>query len=224
MRKLALLIVISLLTLATHEALARTCKFVKGEDRWGVKTSVPAGALNRTPQEISLEALMDTQNPPLTANQKQALADRRWAGRVIIADKDDNDTTLREGSMISVEGFLYRARCQKDGDFHLEIGTVNRKAAAHCLIVEVPDPGQVKNDTDLKARVTEVRENLDQLPSGIFTGKGNFRPVQVKITGQLFLDAHHIQRSDPGGRRGTRRCATNVWEIHPVTQFELIAQ
>jgi hypothetical protein len=224
MRKLALFAVASLLTLGTHEALARVCNFVKGEDRWEVKTSVPDGALNQTPREISLEAFMDTQNPPLTAKQKQALADRRWAGRVIIADKDDNNMTLREGSMISVEGFLYRARCQKDGDFHLEIGTVNRKGAAHCLIVEVPDPGQVKNNADLKARVTEVREKLDQLPSGIFTGKGNFRPVDVKITGQLFLDAHHIQRNDPGGRRGTRHCATNAWEIHPVTGLELIGR
>ncbi len=98
--------------------------------------------------------------------------------------------------MISVEGFLYRARCQKDGDYHLEIGTVDRKRGADCLVAEVPDPGQIKNDAELKARVTMVREKLDTLPSGIFTGKGDFRAVPMKITGQLFLDAHHIQRND----------------------------
>ena len=50
------------------------------------------------------------------------------------------------------------------------------------MVVEVPDPGQVKNNDELKSRVTRVRETLDTLPPGIFTGKGNFRAVPVKIT------------------------------------------
>ncbi len=89
MRKFMLSVAAFLLTVGSQQSFARTCNFVRGEDRWEVKTSVPAGALERTAREISLEALMDTQNPPLTTKQKQGLAKKRWAGRVIIADKDD---------------------------------------------------------------------------------------------------------------------------------------
>jgi len=220
MRKLTFWMALVVLSIfVSQSADARTCKFQKGEDRWEIKTTVPAGSLDRAARAISLESLMDTQNPPLTKNQRAALAERLWAGRITVEGKDGNDVTLREGSMISVEGFLYRARCQKDGDYHLEIGIVNRKGAAHCLVVEVPDPGQIKNNAELKSRVTNVRETLDGLPAGIFTGKGDHIPV--KIIGQLFLDAHHIQKNDPGGGRGTKHCATNVWEIHPVSGLEV---
>jgi hypothetical protein len=48
--------------------------------------------------------------------------------------------------------------------------------------------------------------------------------VPVKITGQFFIDAHHISAGNPGGNGGTKHCATNVWEIHPVTDIEVQSQ
>lgn len=116
-------------------------------------------------------------------------------------------------------GLTLGARCQKDGDYYLEIGVTSTNRT-HCLIVEAPDPGEIEDEA-LKALVTRVRETLDTLDEGIFSGAANTRPVPVKITGQFFLDASHIGGADPGGHRGTGHCATNVWEIHPVTAIEV---
>jgi len=120
--------------------------------------------------------------------------------------------------MISVEGFLYRARCQKDGDYHLEIG-VRSTSRTQCLIVEAPDPDEIEDEA-LKARVAKVRETLDTLDPGLFSGAADTTSVPVKITGQFFLDAYHIGGTDPSGHRGTGHCAANVWEIHPLTAIE----
>ena len=207
------------LWLFAQSAEARECGFVKGEERWGIKTSVVAGALDRDPTQITLESLMDAANPPLTKQQKTAIEKRLWAGHVTLAKADGGSLISREGDMVSVEGFLYRARCQKDGDFHLEIGTENKKGAP-CLIVEAPDPGQVDNSA-LKSRVSSVRQTLNMLPAGIFTGAANSKPVHVIISGQLFLDAPH-EEADPSGGRGTKHCATNIWEIHPVTDIQIL--
>ena len=219
MKKSEFLVALVVLVLASQQSLAaHVCNFAEGEDRWSIKTSVPNGALDQTVQEIDLESLIDSTNPTLSKQQKTAIANRRWSGRLAASDKSGNHISLKEGDMISVEGFLYRARCQKDGDYHLEIGTTDKKGSP-CLIVEAPDPDQVA-DSALKARVTDVRSMLDSLDPGIFTGSSKTIAVAVKVTGQFFLDAHHIGSGDPGGGRGTKHCATNVWEIHSVTAIE----
>lgn len=212
------LLVAAGLFFSVQTTLARTCGFVKGEERWGIKTSVVTGAFDHDATKITLESLMDATNPPLTTPQKTAIEKRLWAGHVTLQKSAGGSMISREGDMISVEAFLYRARCQKDGDYHLEIGTENKKGSP-CLIVEAPDPGQVK-DNKLKGLVTEVRQTLDKLPAGIFTGKA--APVRVVISGQLFLDAPHIEEHDASGGRGTKHCATNIWEIHPVTNLQVI--
>jgi hypothetical protein len=217
-KRLSIILVLGL-TLSSA-AWARDCNFEKGEDRWSIKTSVPQGALTQNAQEVDLQSLIDSPNPTLSPKQKAAIAKRRWAGRLSVSDKDGDNVSLKEGDMISVEGFLYRARCQKDGDFHLEIGVTSNKGS-HCLIVEVPDPDEIPDDV-LKDRVVQVRQTLDSLDKGIFNGTAP--PVPVKIAGQFFVDAHHISAGDPGGNRGTKHCATNVWEIHPITDLEVQSQ
>jgi hypothetical protein len=216
MKKLACLITLLVPLLVNQQSLAHDCNFSEGEDRWSIKTSVTDGALDQAVQEVDLSSLIDSTNPTLSKQQKTAIANRRWSGRLSASDKGGNHISLKEGDMISVEGFLYRARCQKDGDYHLEIGTANNDRT-QCLIVEAPDPGQVA-DSSLKDRVSAVRGVLDSFNPGIFTGKA--KAVAVKVTGQFFLDAHHIGAGDPGGGRGTNHCATNVWEIHPVIAIE----
>jgi hypothetical protein len=219
MNKIALSLGVLVLALTSQQGFARNCTYVEGEDRWTIKTSVPNGAFGGGVQEISLESLMDSANPQLSKNQKAAIAERRWSGRLTVSDKAGDDVALREGDMISVEGFLYHAGCHKDGDYHLEIGTIDSKGSPHCWIVESPDPDQAQ-DAALKEHLVQVRQTLDTIPN-IFTGQTN---VPVKVTGQLFLDSFHIGRGDPGGGRGTRKCATNIWEIHPVTAIEVRSQ
>lgn len=193
-----------------------TCTFENGEARWSIKTSVPDGALDGAAVQVELSDLIQLQNPRLSKKQKEALQDVRWSEPIKIGA---GDSPFHEGDIISVTGFLYRVRCQKDGDFHLEIGTASDREQADCLIVEVPDPEQV-GDTGLKAHVEAVRQNLKQVPASIFHSRPTDAPVPVQITGQLFLDATHIGNGAPGGGRGTNGCATNVWEIHPITDVQ----
>jgi hypothetical protein len=220
MRRLPFWIAIAIVALTSQVGLARDCNFITAEDRQGIKNSVRNGALNQTPQVISLESLMDNANPQLSRAQKRALDNRRWGGRLIVSKNDGDSVTLRDGDMITVEGFLYHGRCQKDGDWHLEIGTVNRRGSP-CLIVESPDPDRI-DDGDLKALAKQVREVIDRLPAGIFARQASGPPVRVSITGPLFLDVRHIQANRPGGGRGTGLCATNVWEVHPITDLTVL--
>jgi len=217
MRRLAFFVALTAYTIIAQPSFARDCTTDSAEDRWGIKTSVPDGVLDLTPKKISLQSLMDVANPAISKAQKAALKDRRWAGRVQLSDSDGNGVSLKEGDMITAEGFLYRIGCKTDGDFHLEVGTADNPRAPHCWIVEVPDPNEIKGNKDLKSNIVEVRKVLDGLPNGIFSSKANAPPVRVTITGQLFLDAHHLGGKDPSGRRGRGFCATNIWEIHPVT-------
>lgn len=214
LKTLMVLATSALLTAVVH---AQDCSYSNGEDRWSIKTTVTAGALNDSPQGLELQSMIDSANPALSPTQKAALATRRWAGRAVFSDDAGDDVSLKEGNMVIVDGFLYRARCQKDGDYHLEIGVAPTAKGSPCLIVEAPDPKEI-DDADLKALVVQVREQLGTLPKGIFTGKA--APVAVTVTGQLFLDVHHIGKGDPGGGRGTNHCATNAWEIHPITEIK----
>jgi hypothetical protein len=220
MRKPTLAAAAVLLVFSCGPLFARECNFVRGEARWGIKTSVVAGALNAHPRPIKLISLMNASNPVLSPQQKRAIAKRRWTGRVNLEGSNGRRVLKREGDLIRVEGFLYRARCQSDGDYHLEIGTRSTRDAP-CFIAEAPHPSQINNRA-LKKLAANVRGTLDRLPGGIFTGNRNTRPIKVRISGQLFLDAPHIRQHDEGGGRGTRRCATNVWEIHPITSLQVI--
>jgi hypothetical protein len=196
---------------------APDCAFENGEARWGIKTSMETGALHARATEIDLATLIATDNPILSKTEKAAIEDTLWSGTLSLPE-GSRLAVLHEGDMVSVTGFLYRVRCQKDGDYHLEIGSEAVRGSP-CLIVEVPDPEEV-SDSELKADVARVRQAIEQLDRSIFTSHPHVDPVPVKVSGQLFLDATHITHvGSGGGNRGTAHCATNVWEIHPVTEL-----
>lgn len=209
----AVLMLVGLAVANLPSRAEETCTFAEGEARWPIKTSVPAGALDTSPNPVDLDALIGLKNPPLTKNQTATLQNKRWSGAIRISS---GTGTFHEGDIITVTGFLYRVRCQRDGDFHLEIGISNDRENVACLIVEIPDPKQIQ-DPKLKAQIDTVRQHLQRVPASIFGSHPTDPPVRVQITGQLFLDATHIGHGAPGGGRGTNGCATNVWELHPVT-------
>src|ERR1700704_1300686 len=126
-RSIQFVVTILVLAIGAERSYARNCNFNEGEDRWMIKTSVKTGALDGQVKDVSLESLIDSPNPQLSTAQKTAIASKLWTGRLSVADNSGGDLVLREGDMISVEGFLYRARCQRDGDYHLEIGISDKK-------------------------------------------------------------------------------------------------
>lgn len=93
-----------------------------------------------------------------------------------------------------------------------------------CLIVEVPDPDEITN-AGLKALITQARDALENFDPSVFATHATKKPIKMRVAGQFFLDETHNRNSDPGGGRGTllasgRHCASNLWEIHPVTKLE----
>jgi hypothetical protein len=197
------------------QAAAQTCQYEKGEARWEIKTSVPQGSDLLKASKIELRELIELENPQLSASERKAIQSKRWSGEVQAAG-----VSLHEGYLVSVAGYLYRSRCQKDGDYHLEIGFAPARADASCLIVEIPDPDQI-SDEQLKSMVQAARDALESNYSDSRSSHSRSKPPRIRIVGQLFLDETHSHPNDPGGGRGTllasgRHCATNVWEIHPV--------
>jgi hypothetical protein len=204
-------------------ALARNCQYEKGEERWQVKTSVESVAAIPNARAVDLASLIALDNPPMTKEEIKAIEKTLWTGSVKVKDASGNEIELHEGDIVTVTGYVYRARCQRDGDFHMEIGAgATRKS--QCLIVEVPDPKQIP-DAQLRELVSGARDPLAQMDPSVYQSKPKKKPIKATITGQLFLDAPHYRKTDPSGGRGTllasrRHCASNLWEIHPVVRIE----
>lgn len=214
-----------LICIAVHPslALARNCQYEKGEERWAVKTWVPSFDAISSPHTVDLASLIALKNPPMTKQEKKAIEDKLWDGTAKVKGTSGNELTLHEGDIITVTGYVYRARCQQDGDFHVEIGA-GRTRSSKCIIVEVPDPDQIK-DAKLKALVSGARDALAQMDPSVYQSKPKKNPFKATFPGQLFLDAPHYRKADPSGGRGSllfsgRHCAANLWEIHPVVRIE----
>jgi hypothetical protein len=196
------------------------CQYETGEARWGIKTSVP-GDPNVAPTHVSLQSLIQLSDPVIEAGSINVT---RWPGDVALQDDSGQAMTLHEGDIVTVTGYHYRARCQKDGDYHMEIGVSPTHQDADCIIVEVPDPSQI-GDPTLQALVSRSRNELEGMRPSPMLSHPSTDPPQVTVTGQLFIDETHNRSGDPGGGRGTlldsgRHCASNLWEIHPVIRIE----
>lgn len=172
---------------------------------------------------VDLASLIALKNPPLTKQEKKAIESTLWTGSAKVKDESGTQAELHEGDIITVTGFVYRVRCLKDGDFHMEIGAGATRSSM-CLIVEVPDPDEIQ-DAELRKLVSAARDALAQMDPSVYQSKPKKKPIKATITGQLFLDAPHYRKTDPSGGRGTllaskRHCASNLWEIHPVVRIE----
>jgi hypothetical protein len=218
-----LLSVIAVLVLSLQLAHARECQYENGEARWDIKTSVPQDADVDHPQAVDLDSLVDLANPDLTSAQIHAIADARWDGSADAKNPSGQIVVLHEGDIITVDVYLYRARCQKDGDYHMEIG-VGRSRQSSCIIAEVPDPGAI-HDPHLRTLASKARDTLEGKDTSVFARHATKPAIKIKVTGQFFLDETHHEANNPGGGRGTlldsgRHCATNLWEIHPVLRID----
>ncbi len=207
--------------LAASSVLAGTafaqdsCPHNSGIARWGIKTSMIDSSTDAS--SVDLASILRTPNPILDANTKRQMKTMRLSTALTFRD-GGSDETLHEGDKISITGRVIGVACDDDGDIHLSVAPAH---SSKCLIVEVPNPGQI-HDGALKSLVSEARQKVlgflqDGEPSGDLT-----------FEGQLFIDIDHLGRAEmgqvgtpaAGGNRGKGHCAVNVWEIHPVTLIE----
>jgi len=191
-----------------HSGVANSCPFQSGVSRWSIKTSMPNPASAAT--DVDLASLMlSSNNPPLSKQDKSAIEHQRYGGDLRVAATNGNGVTIHEGDKIRVLGYLQNIGCDPDGDYHIDIAT--SESSAQCMIVEVSDPSQIQ-DPGLLNLVQPARDIAEG-----YRSTGELPRTPMAIEGQLFLDAFHYSTKQPGGGRGKGYCATNVWEIHPIT-------
>jgi hypothetical protein len=151
------------------------------------------------------------------------------------ADYKDDLAKLGEGRVHRVTGYLYYAKkggkessnCQlselTDIDFHLGIGF----DAALGGKIEARD----KLTSDERTQVDQSSVIVEMTPHW----RGRFAPDwtldllakavghQVRVTGQLLVDNEHFDPNDDCAVSGaSERCwRASIWELHPVTRFEV---
>lgn len=132
---------------------------------------------------------------------------------------------------VTVRAFLLGAKFERDGDkdFHAEMGASADWNTRH-FVIEVP-PGAAYCDAR-KATWELIKQ--DRLAHGQSPQTDRHimnQPVEVLVTGYVFLDAFHGRTSNSrqfheiSGGRGLRKPGggskvKGIWEIHPVTQLK----
>jgi hypothetical protein len=108
--------------------------------------------------------------------------------------KTDRDYVYaEERNAVRVSGYLLKAEAQPDGDIHLYLGE--------------------RDDADLGGSIiSEMTPSLESSKSWSAAKVQRYQGQQVRISGWLLWDEQHGKGSD----RATS------WEIHPVTEFEVL--
>jgi hypothetical protein len=160
------------------------------------------------------------------------------------AEFKDDLGRLGEGRVFGVVGFLYYAQkggtsessnCQlsdiDDIDFHIGIGFDPALAAK---LVRKKGAAKTKLSEEEKAQITPTSIVVEMTPHY----RGQFRQDwtldllkavvgrQVRVIGQLLADNEHNNKRDNCAYPGANQAScwrASIWELHPVTQFQVCA-
>jgi len=146
---------------------------------------------------------------------------------------------LDEGRVVALIGYLYDVKkggkessnCQlsdpDDIDFHLGIGFDRDLAASAAAEAQLTSDERKKLHEELKvsSHIVEVTPHWRASFKPAWT-LATFAPAvghQVRVVGQLLVDNEHFSAKDdcafPGA--GPKCFRASVWEIHPVTRFQV---
>lgn len=153
-------------------------------------------------------------------------------------DFKDDLSKKGEGHPFGVIGYLYYAKaegaessnCQLTGpeniDYHIGIGfdtTVAGKLAAHKSLTAA-DKAEMKQNAVVVEMTPHYRDlyESDWDVSLLKKVLGS----QVKVVGQLLVDNEHYEAKDDCGYKspGDACWRASVWELHPVTSFQVCTQ
>ncbi len=195
---------------------------IKNHERWPIKTSITSDPLLSTPV---VEDITEFANfKPVAPGSVKTFVDKF----IPLPAK----TGLSEGQIVQTEGYIHLVAFEgsDDSDYHVQMNaspTNDPSGLTPCLIVEIPHPLAAANP-NLAAQFAAARKLLrDNCFAGGPPTETVKKPLHVRVTGQLFYDLSHSGSTDPGGHRGKPvggkpMHATTIWEIHPVTQIEII--
>jgi hypothetical protein len=194
-------------------------QFNPGKERWPVKTSVTHF---HPVTEVRLQELMDLPAPirKYSKKSREDHYDQRFEEAV-------GAFPLHEGDIVTTYGYLLLAAVEQDkngedGDYHVQIRTASEWADS-CFIVEATWPPFIKGNKALQDSCRKVRDFFDKnILKGhkkVCYGSSDARSPYVKITGQLFFDAHHMTTAPRGKQNSVTKepmKSYTCWEIHPI--------
>jgi len=200
-------------------------KFNPGKERWQIKTSVTRIYEKK---DISLIELLQLQAPiqNYQKNIRFEFQDQRFPASI-------GRHHLREGDIITTYGYILLVAIEKnkkgeDGDYHIQIRT-SPLWADSCLIIEATFPPFINGNNALQDSCRKVRDFFDHFilkgKSKVCFGTNGFPAPYVKITGQLFFDAYHMN-TPPRGKQNcinqNKMKSYTCWEIHPIIAISMV--
>ena len=171
-----------------------------GHDRGEAKTSIADAPEEGTTNLVTLlDSLADDDamrhyHPPIS---------KSW----------DSPRVSEENRNVTVNAWLYAAKSEPDGDFHVIIGSSADGDHARFMNVEISG---LPAGGDSYDRLAQARSDFKAYFAGQLPGSGYDlyeTPIPVRVSGSLFYDIDHA----PGlvGPQAMR--PTTAWEIHPIT-------
>lgn len=133
--------------------------------------------------------------------------------------------TVNEGDLVSITGFIAlkpasskphantsgeSVNCRITGtgnnDFHISITPTAGESEFEGIVVEMIPQARSAEWTTARLRKAQTEKR------------------QVRVRGQLFFDNHHRVNDDPQHPAGTQPKRFSLWEVHPITEFEVCTQ
>jgi hypothetical protein len=186
---------------------------LNGTARRMAKTTIFSGQ----PQAVTLDALLDQLEPTNQMMRDMNISSAPNSKRV-----DTDKPNVTENKNVTVTGYIYAYRKEKDNDYHVIFGTMPADGSpARYMNTEVsgiPIGGTDENRNTLWAVRKAFEENF-QL-DGSWHGGYDFPdpPVPGRITGSLFWDVdHQDQFVGPDSNK-----PQTAWEIHPISLIQFL--
>jgi hypothetical protein len=143
--------------------------------------------------------------------------DRVWLSHMTL-----NGKPIGEGDLVEIVGYIAKlppkskphanssgesVNCRLHGsannDFHINITRNPGGTEFHGVVVEMIPQQRNDNWTTARLRAAQKANRM------------------VRVRGQLFFDNHHKVNGDPDHNLGNQPKRMSLWEVHPVTAFDV---
>ena len=142
-----------------------------------------------------------------------------------LSEAPDCDRSPEESHKITIEGWVILATKETDNDFHMIVSTVPDPGdpADGWLLMDAEVSGLPPDGTAGRAQLVSARKQfrdyfVPTVPDATGRGYVALTPVHVRLTGSMFFDMDH----KPGVVGPKNFKPATSWEIHPVTDLEVL--
>jgi len=198
MKKMRLLVIVSLMLVAVIQSYTQQKSFKCGQWRWDIKTLTDkdgAGLLKAKPVVMNFDRFLDAK-APRTLNEKSS--------------KDKTQPRFpSEKEVVEITAYITTITiAEDDHDFKLVLKSPDSDAT---MLGELPNPNCSSLDK-FPIQRTQFKQTWKVLSGIMDKINGNNKPIKVKITGVRFWDA-------PQGEHGA---SSNGLEIHPILKVTIL--